>query len=57
MNLTQRPTASCSGKPATETGEDFENWRDNRAPRDHSAQAPVASGMDLPEFEVVELAG
>src|SRR4051794_39960198 len=39
------------------TREDFENWRDNRAPRDHNgAQQPVASGVDLLEFEVVELA-
>ncbi|TJY69634.1 antibiotic biosynthesis monooxygenase [Arthrobacter sp. CAU 1506] len=37
--------------------EDFENWRDNRAPRDHnSTQQPVASGAELLEFEVVELA-
>lgn len=35
--------------------EDFQNWRTNRAPHDHAAQAPVASGMDLLEFEVVDL--
>lgn len=37
------------------TREDFENWRENRAGHDHAAQAPVASGMDLLEFEVVDL--
>ena len=38
------------------TREDFENWRDNRAPRDHGSKTPVASGSELLEFEVVELA-
>lgn len=37
------------------TREDYETWRTNRAPRDHSAQAPVASGTELLEFDVVEL--
>ncbi|MGG5753514.1 antibiotic biosynthesis monooxygenase family protein [Zafaria sp. Z1313] len=37
------------------TREDYENWRDHRAARDHSGQAPVASGAELLEFEVVEL--
>ena len=37
------------------TRADFENWRANRAGHDHAAQAPVASGMDLLEFEVVDL--
>lgn len=37
------------------TREDFENWRANRAPRDHTAQAPVATGTELLEFEVVDL--
>ena len=38
------------------TREDFENWRQNRAPRDHTSPAPVATDMDLFQFEVVELA-
>ena len=38
------------------TREDFENWRGQRAGHDHAAQAPVANGMELLEFEVVELA-
>lgn len=37
------------------TREDFENWRANRAGHDHSAQAPVSSGAELLEFEVVDL--
>lgn len=37
------------------TREDFENWRANRAPHDHSKGAPVATGMELLEFEVVDL--
>ncbi|GAA4661089.1 antibiotic biosynthesis monooxygenase family protein [Arthrobacter cryoconiti] len=37
------------------TREDFENWRAKRTPHDPSGQAPVASGMDLLEFEVVDL--
>jgi Uncharacterized enzyme involved in biosynthesis of extracellular polysaccharides len=37
------------------TREDFENWRDQRAPHDHSKGAPVATGMGLLEFEVVDL--
>ena len=39
------------------TREDFENWRSQRTPHDHSAQTPVASGMELLEFEVVDLGG
>lgn len=37
------------------TREDFEDWRAKRAGHDHSVQAPVASGMELLEFEVVDL--
>jgi heme-degrading monooxygenase HmoA len=37
------------------TRADFENWRAQRAGHDHAAQAPVASGMDLLEFDVVDL--
>ncbi|GAA4367770.1 antibiotic biosynthesis monooxygenase family protein [Paeniglutamicibacter cryotolerans] len=37
------------------TREDFENWRDNRPGHDSSAQKPVAEGMGLLEFEVVDL--
>lgn len=37
------------------TREDFETWRANRAGHDHAAQAQVASGMELLEFEVVDL--
>lgn len=37
------------------TREDFENWRAQRAPQDHSSKEPVATGMDLLEFEVVDL--
>lgn len=37
------------------TREDFENWRDQRPGHDHSKGAPVATGMELLEFEVVDL--
>ncbi|MDN5755042.1 MAG: antibiotic biosynthesis monooxygenase, partial [Micrococcaceae bacterium] len=37
------------------TREDFENWRANRAPHDHSKGAPVATGMELLEFVGVYL--
>ena len=37
------------------TRADFEAWRANRSGHDHAAQEPVASGMDLLEFEVVDL--
>jgi heme-degrading monooxygenase HmoA len=37
------------------TREDFENWRAQRASHDHSSKEPVATGMDLLEFEVVDL--
>lgn len=39
------------------TQEDYEAWRDGRAKDAHAGQdrAPVASGADLLEFEVVDL--
>ena len=40
--------------------EDFQRWRDGRMPAAHAAEqggrpAPVATGADLLEFEVVDL--
>lgn len=56
-----RPTAGESRYFVVTTWasrEDFERWRDGRAKDAHAGQdrKPVASGAELFEFEVVELA-